>query len=112
MEQAELKEILQQHQLWRDGKDGKQADLRGADLRWAQGLIRIPAADPRGYEGYASEQNDGWHIIGGCRDYTLTKAYEHWGSEYKGDPEIGKQWVAAIEWLENKLTHQGERHER
>ena len=32
MEASELKEILDQHQLWIDGKGGSCADLTGADL--------------------------------------------------------------------------------
>ena len=35
MEASELKEILDQHQLWIDGKGGSCADLTGADLRSA-----------------------------------------------------------------------------
>jgi hypothetical protein len=32
MEQSELKEILDQHKLWLDGRGGERADLSGADL--------------------------------------------------------------------------------
>jgi hypothetical protein len=35
MEASELKEILDQHELWIDGKGGSCADLTGADLRSA-----------------------------------------------------------------------------
>jgi len=49
MEASELKEILDQHQLWIDGKGGSRADLRDADLRDAD-LYRadLTAADLRG----------------------------------------------------------------
>ena len=35
MEASELKEILDQHQLWIDGKGGSRADLTGANLYYA-----------------------------------------------------------------------------
>ena len=35
MEQSELKDILEQHKLWLDGKEGKRANLIGADLTGA-----------------------------------------------------------------------------
>ena len=35
METSKLKDILEQHKLWVDGKGGKRADLQGASLRGA-----------------------------------------------------------------------------
>ena len=36
MNQVELNEILEKHKKWLDGDEGgEKAELRGADLRWA-----------------------------------------------------------------------------
>lgn len=50
MNQEQLKETLQKHILWLNGKDGgEKADLHGADLRWADlHWVCLASADLRG----------------------------------------------------------------
>lgn len=97
------------------GSDMQYADLRGADLRgvnlrganlcranlYGATLLCLPVGDPRGYRPVAIWR-DAWRIVSGCRDFSVAEAREHWGENYKGDPAIGAQYVAACDWLESQ----------
>jgi hypothetical protein len=53
------------------------ADLRGADLYKSIGIISL-GQDPRGYWFFAVQQVEGWHIVAGCRWFTIPEAVAHW----------------------------------
>lgn len=56
--------------------------------------------DRRCYVLAAWRRKDGFIMFNaGCRCYTLDEAKAHWGSKYYDDPKLGKQYVAACEFL-------------
>jgi hypothetical protein len=80
------------------------ADLRGAYLGGAEGILRLPVGDPRGYDAFAHWKDNQWRVGAGCRYYTIPDAREHWGESYEGDREIGDRYLYALEWLEKQPT--------
>lgn len=82
------------------GADLRCANLHGAHLRGCTSCIRLPVADPRGYEAYAVAHGNHWKIKAGCYWMTLAEARSRWGNEYKGDRPIGDQYLSAFDWLE------------
>ena len=117
----DLPETLRLHKLWLEEADGgvcadlrhgdlrgadlRYADLRYADLRGARGFLLLPVGDPRGYSFAHAVLCDGeWRVRAGCRDFSIAEAREHWGEFYKGERWIGDMYLAALDWLENRLA--------
>ena len=91
MEASELKEILDQHRLWIDGKGGSRADLRGANLSGAnlRGAI-LTGANLTGAN--LTGANLGHAYLTGAdlrgadlRDADLTGAYLYGANLYRAD---------------------------
>ena len=95
-----------------------EADLSEADLRWAdlieadlsraKGLLLLPVQDMRGHSFiHAVQCGDEWRIRGGCRDFSIAEAKDHFGERYK-DREFGDLMLYAIDWLEAKINNKEE----
>ena len=69
------------------------ANLNHANLSGAVGVLLLPVQDNRGYAFcHAVECGDEWRVRVGCRDYSIAKAREHWGTSYKGDRQQGDMY--------------------
>ena len=89
-----------------------EANLSGADLIWAnlratnlsgsKNIICLSINDPRGYRPVAVWVGNQWIIYSGCRKFTVIEARQHWGSIYRGDRNVGDQYINAIDWLETQ----------
>ena len=95
-----LKSILDDHKAWLAGDGGRRADLRGADLSGAEGVLALPVSEPRGYRHIAVLHGAEWVIFAGCRRFTVAEARSHWcGDDYKGPTSVRETYPAALDWL-------------
>ena len=85
------------------GADLRDADLRGANLRNAVGWVSLTYTD-HGYPVWASWQGAEWHILAGCRDFSIAEARERWGSPDYRSPSSGSRIIANLDWLETQPT--------
>jgi uncharacterized protein YjbI with pentapeptide repeats len=104
MTQDELKEVLRLHGMWlRDEAGGKRAnlsraDLSGANLRGAKGIIRIgPSKD--GCEFFAVRRDGAVWIKAGCRWFTAADARAHW-QKTRPDTPLGAERLRFVDFLE------------
>ena len=76
------------------------ADLRGADLREARGIVLGPQRSD-GYLFYLTHDGDDYRVIAGCRDFTFTRAREHW-TKTRGGTALGDETLAILDYLESR----------
>ena len=92
------------------GADLSGADLRGADLRGAKGFRLLTQTD-HGYLVYASQRDNGWRILAGCRDFSISEARAHWGADDYHIPNSGRRILWCLDGLEDELRREAEKGE-
>jgi hypothetical protein len=88
MDSNDLKEILRKHKIWindNNDKEGKKADLSGADLigadlRRAEGIIFIQSSYP--YLSYGFKHKNKNYVRLGCYCRTI----EEWDADFNNNP--------------------------
>jgi hypothetical protein len=105
---ADIAAVLADHFKWRQGEDGKRADLTGADLTGANLtgayltganlsgakinndktaiVILRRATRSDGWEFFLWHCEDGFYIKAGCRFFTLKEGRKHWKDTRAGTP--------------------------
>jgi hypothetical protein len=105
---ADIAAVLADHFKWRQGEDGKRANLTGADLTGANLtganltganlsgakinndktaiVILRRATRSDGWEFFLWHCEDGFYIKAGCRFFTLKEGRKHWKDTRAGTP--------------------------
>jgi hypothetical protein len=101
MNKKELKEILEKHDKWRRDKEGgERADLSGANLYGAKGVIF--AGFPNGWFALAYYHNKKVRVSVGCQKFTLPEAREYWTGK-----DDRREVMAALDYIETVLKIRG-----
>ena len=77
-----------------------EALLGGADLREARGIVLGPQRSD-GYLFYLAHDGDDYRVIAGCRNFTFTRAREHW-TKTRGGTALGDETLAILDYLESR----------
>ncbi len=71
-------------QAYLGGANLSEANLHGADLRGAKGIV-CAGTDRRGYRFVGVLHADGWRVAAGCRWFTVPEAVAHWTAKGNHD---------------------------
>ena len=79
------------------------ANLLWADFQGSTGWIPLLQTD-HGHMIAAVWHWTHWRIQGGCRDFTIYQAREHWGSPSYRCQQTGSRIIHMLDWLEKQPT--------